>query len=295
MKNVASSTLRSAFIMFEREGLAHFPIRLVQLEAPRFPNNLQLLSMNSLIGSVFLLLIINGAAAAANADFHPSNLAWWGNGTDNWLIVWRYDVSTNCSGVPNTVIIGLGCNVSESEYQECTEGDVVGLGTAFEVPHAEYWLECVDDASTTLTKTFGDTPFLRIDYYDDSNCTEFSGISVYSGDNECHDSLSGDDLDDLSQTSWRLTLNENGSFTNYFYTGFNCTGDPTSEQLYASEDLESGECTDNVIASRNPTIDFPSGSASSEGSNQSDSSSGSTKMSTTGFVAATGIIALLVV
>lgn len=169
----------------DRESLSSFP------NSPR-PTHIQtevahkhpmaLSSLNVLVGTAFVASIVDGVVAK---NFEPSNLSWWGNGTSNWLVSKRFDVSTNCSDSPNSIIAGPGCNITETDTEQCIEGDITGRGTLSEVPHAEYWFECVQDPEAIVSEAYGDSPFLRIDYFADSSCAEFNSVTFYAADGEC--------------------------------------------------------------------------------------------------------------
>lgn len=112
-------------------------------------------------------------------------------------------------------------------------------------------------------------------------------------------------MEELTPASFLITLNSNGSISQQSFSGFNCSGDPTEQNEYSSEQLEAGECNEGVIASRKLAINVTSGSSSSTsntsissstaGSEGSDNSGGIVDRIAFGCFAFVGAVALLVV
>lgn len=202
----------------------------------------------------------------------------------NWSVSKRFDAS-DCNGVPSTFGANLGCGVETDGT--CVGGDFTTTSSgssSSEVASSYFEFTCVDNYSTALADTYPDTPYLLIDFYSDEKCTELLFVNAYATDGKCHNFLNGTLDEDRNPASWLITLNANDSISYSIFAGFGCE-DFFSVDLYSSEKLQAGECTNGVIAS---AVNIASGS--SAGSNNSAGVIGGFAVGSTALIIAAAIL-----
>lgn len=242
----------------------------------------------TLLETAFVLAVAAEGAAAISTDLQrwhgnrqTTNLASVGSttgATDSWTFSKQFQ-TTDCSGTPTVFVASPECTPSDMDGK-CALNDYTSSSgsSSFEAP--QWYLEylCGDNVSTVLSDLYDDTPYLRIDFYDDANCTELGVINAMVADGECYNTLNGSYFH-RDPASWMVTVNSNGSIVYSYFSEYDCV-DLSSERLFGEDKLQSGKCFDGQIASTN--LVRTSESSASAGS---DSSSGTNKKFAIGYFA----------
>lgn len=210
-----------------------------------------------------------------------------------------YDVnvkyeSADCSGLP--IILSAVSECDNAEYDD----ECIGSGyysasgnPEDEVPYAYNQVRCVADPKEFADSVFGDQVYLKLDFYSDTECTEYDTTSIIVADGECHVyitmSFDGSDYGSTLGDSFRLTANANETFTyTYHEKSIDCSSDPTTYLLVTKEVLSTGSCESYTIKSTNMVLASDGNEASGS------SSSGSAKMSVSASVGIMTMIMLIV-
>lgn len=181
-----------------------------------------------------------------------------GGGSDPWDVSGHYN-EADCSGTPVLVIAFPECwSSSMSNDSECTMLDYGVNGSLSEqVPDEYYSVGCATDLASYLDEAFSDQVYLRLDFYNTTNCT--NSVSVISNalivDGLCHASLIVDGtIDDVVISANLATLNANGSVTIRQFGTADCSGGQPSVTTVPRELLVTNECYEQVRAYTNADL-----------------------------------------
>lgn len=204
-----------------------------------------------------------GQAAAQTAvlalpSTHRGYMKAWGGDPDSWdLLIGFVPLMPNtCTGAVAYIAASKGCWPA-GEYFE---------GTCYTFSHGEtanetadyyydnqdlsYSTACASDLSSYLEDLFGDQPYLRIDYFNDTDCMELDVANIMVADGACHSRyVTVNESITESVVESRLTIiDESGGASFKKFASSDCSGDPTEDLAFSEDQLKSHECVDSVEA-----------------------------------------------
>lgn len=213
-----------------------------------------------------VIAVLAAASEAATGKFlqprAPTRYSDQGDGTaalsGSYEIITKFETS-DCSGSPVTSSAYLRC-ASASYNETCYLGDSYGANATLleKVPYSHVQEQCEADLTKYADEAYSDTPYLRLEYYYDQECTEYQTTTFYVADGECHALIaySYPYGDSITSTSFRVIVNSNATITFEYYEDISdCTGAPALFYLATEQLLSTGTCADYVVMSSNADLD----------------------------------------
>lgn len=185
--------------------------------------------------------------------------------------IWGSHDEVNCTSVPWFVIASAGCWSSTGDPMACSV-DIFGddSSLADQVPVVYGSSLCSSDLASYLDETFGDQAYLRLDFYNTSDCTDstFIASNTLIVDGLCHAGLTVNGTTEETVISAKVTtLNANGTVTMREFRTGDCSGEPVWVGTISREVLTTNECNDYIRAYTNADL----GDADTEGESGQDS------------------------
>lgn len=182
-----------------------------------------------------------------------------------WSVMAQF-TSSNCSDAPREVIsFNNQCNsplINSLCYFGGFDEDDKG-----KVPYAYYEDACTASLQDYVEDKFAGMPYVRFDYFDDVNCSEFRVTTVWLADGKCHTGYYPRSYYN-TVVSTLVGVEADGSIKYEEYQSDNCSGDPLV-RVASREQLTTGECLGAVTAQTN--VDLPQAAESEENAAQMSS------------------------
>lgn len=153
--------------------------------------------------------------------------------------------SSDCSDTPVLVVPSSGCYL-DSFSDSCILRDFYDANSSLlnEVPYSQYQESCASDLKTFADDAFRDQVYLRLDFYNDEDCTEINRPNIVKADDECHSLIQVGSNYEATSVSFRVTVNSNATISYEFFSdATDCSGTPTTLILATNELLSSNACS----------------------------------------------------
>jgi hypothetical protein len=197
-------------------------------------------------------------AELALPSTHRAYMKAWGGDPDSWdlLIGFVPLVPNTCTGSVTYVAASKGCWPADEYYEgtcytfshDTTANETVDFYQDYQ--DTSYSTACTSDLSSFLDDLFSDQPYLRIDYFNDTDCGELDVANIMIADGACHPRyVTVNDSTTESMTESRLAIiDESGGASFKKFASDDCSGDPTEDFAFSKKQLKSHECVDSVEA-----------------------------------------------
>lgn len=185
----------------------------------------------------------------------------YGGDADSWdlWIGYKRGVDVVDTTTPVFVVASKGC-WPESEYYEGTyysfSNSPSDPQSYYDSAALQYSTACASDLSDYLDDIYGDQPYLRVDYFNDTGCTALDFVNVMIADGNCHPRFVRKNATDLSDQngyteaeSRLVSIDDDGSATFLKFDSGDCTGNSTERYTFTEDEIDNHECVDSVIPS----------------------------------------------
>jgi hypothetical protein len=226
-----------------------------------FQSTYAMVSTGLLLSVAVVLLSTDGAAA-----FHPSafsqrgleessaSASGFGAGWDSSLLLvtsgYESTISlgaeADCTGTPFAVSI-VQYGYCDASLLEC--GFISYDANGYPSSNVSTSIRCTTDLNSTVSQLFGDATYLRLDGFDDDDCTTWTSTTAVVADSKCHaqfwTTLDGRKL------SYLTVANTNGSISWTSFLSSDCSGEIWNSTMFDQQQLNSTSCANKIRASTN--------------------------------------------
>lgn len=222
-------------------------------------------STGLLLTIAIVLLSTDGAAAYHPSAFRQRGLEESSTSSSGFEAGWDssllmvtsgYEPTTSsgleadCTGIPFSVgILQYGyCDASLMECGFASYGVNGSLSSNVSVS-----IQCATDLNATIDQIFEDAAYLRLDGFEDDDCTTWISTTAMVVDGKCHGqfwtTLDGQEL------SYLTALNPNGSISWKSFLSSDCSGEAWNNTMFDQQQLNNSSCSNKIRVSTNAEND----------------------------------------
>jgi len=147
------------------------------------------------------------------------------------------------------MVIAGSRDCSTTASDECIDiGSSGSSSSELENPMKSSKWQCATNLTTALDALYGDQAYLRVDYFNDTTCSDFIVVNVFVADGACH-AMRYSDGDTVVDGILSKVANawDNGTASiAWFYNTSDCSGAPDTVLTFTKEQQSTGKCQANT-------------------------------------------------